>query len=499
MAALVRLVSPKGEAQSVDPDEFDVAGMLADGFKRVPLSDTVRVTVREHQRNRPAARRPAGGGADFSTPPETSFGRPLKQIEDLKNLAVNVGGAAGGMLLAPAVEGPVLAGSLARFAPAIGGAVTRAAGSLLGGGLTRAAVDAGTGQEGVGGALPAGMEQAGYSLAGEPVAGALGMLGRGAMGVALKFTPEVAQTAIHEGITATRGGVKKLLSKLGDYGQRTAAMVRRNPQTFHPTDILEGGGQKLVAEISDNQTGLAPERMETYTKLARDFVRRHTTATVEHEAAQEAAATSRQLPLSNNYTPRRTRHMPPRTTSETQALSATQLQRFKQQAHDIADPIFKRLARNEQVTPTENATASWYKAMGDWAQETLERTTPDMINPVTGKAMSLAESNAQTGRLIELKSVLAPDVRTERGFGARLMEKAASPAGRMVSGATIGAGAGAAIPGGNNAHDALLGALLGGGLASPQLMSMLALALSHGGVQAAARQAPRGLMMAAHE
>jgi hypothetical protein len=49
------------------------------------------------------------------------------------------------------------------------------------------------------------------------------------MEAAVKFTPEVAQTAIREGIAATRKGVGKLMTKLGEYGARTTAMLRSPP------------------------------------------------------------------------------------------------------------------------------------------------------------------------------------------------------------------------------------------------------------------------------
>jgi hypothetical protein len=283
------------------------------------------------------------------------------------------------------------------------------------------------------------------------------------MGAALRFTPEVAKTAVEEGISATRGGLKKVMEKLGEFGQRKLAMLRQNTTRFDPLQLLRDGWPALSKEVSENQTGLAPAMYDQYIEETRKFMARHAPNGVLKD------------------------------------MNAVQLDKFRKDAFELADPIFKRIANNEQVTLVDKALAKWHYAMGQAAKDALEKTTPTMVDPATGQALKLADVNARTGRLIALKEVLSPDVRTSSGLGAQLAARAASPAGRMMAGATLGAGAGAAVPGGNNERDALIGAMLGGGLASPQVMSMLALILAHRAPAEIGRQVPRLLMQAAHE
>lgn len=114
--------------------------------------------------------------------------------------------------------------------------------------------------------------------------------------------------------------------------------------------------------------------------------------------------------------------------------------------------------------------AKWYKAMADEAQKVLENTTPPMLDPATGKLMTLAESNAQTGELIALKKVIAPDARKDVGIGAKMVSAATSPLARTVAGAS----AGAAVPG-NRVKHAAVGAALG----NPTSLSLLALGLAN--------------------
>ena len=100
------------------------------------------------------------------------------------------------------------------------------------------------------------------------------------------------------------------------------------------------------------------------------------------------------------------------------------------------------------------------------------------------------ELNQRASDLIRLKQELAPARATDE-IG-KLLEKAKSPTARTLTGATIGAGAGAALPG-DRAHNAEVAALIGALAGNPQAMSWLALRLSGPGARAVAGQVPRAI------
>jgi hypothetical protein len=426
------------------------------------------VVVKAHSR-KPPARKPAGsfeeesvshgGGASFEEPAQTAFGQPIHQTRQMIDLATMLG-AGVASLAAPEAAGPLLGGRLAAAAPAIGGMVSRGAMALGGGALAHGLANSEAGGQDPNADIRAGLEQAGYSLTGDAFAGTAKLGSRAAMGAAVRYTPEVAQTAIREGITATKQGVAKLMSKLGEYGDRTLSMLRHSTAQgtrFEPVAFLTGAEQSLATKLAENRTPEAMRDLKVFQDLSSDFLRRN-----------------------------------PR------ALTPVQLQQLKRDGEDLAAPIWKKIARKEEVDGTSLAKARWYKAISDYARDQLEKTTPDMIDPRTGKILSLSEANAATSELIKLRQVLAPDVRSERGFMARVAERATSPLGRTLTGAGTGAAVGALLPG-DRAQHGIEGALTGAAVGSPQAMSLLALALQNPGLLALLRQSPRLAMQAAHE
>lgn len=422
-------------------------------------ADTSRVTVAAHTRAFPSRKpqEPAAGSAGASTPAGggASFAGPEPRHEPalvsmLPTAGGIVGGLAGGGAGAAAGGFPALAAGPA--GAALGGAGGEAVRELIDRALGIQNVPQ-TPQEAAGRLLGAGTGQGLVQATGEAVGPALARTGTALMGAALKVAPEAAQTAVREGITATAAGARKLMARLGDYGGRVAAMIRQNPQTFDPTDILNGGGRALVDQVVNDQTGGAPAKWAAFRQLAQDFVARHTDAN-----------------------------------GAIRPLTAPQLQAFKQQAQDVAGPIFRKMAAGEPLTPLEAANASWHKAMGDYAQQVLENTTPDMIDPRTGKALSLADANRETGNLIKLKDAILPAAK-DVGTSARV-------AGRVFP-AAAGATVGAVLPG-NRYENAALGA--GFGLAgpaalaaatSPQALSSLSLMLANPVLANVLAQIPR--------
>lgn len=313
----------------------------------------------------------------------------------------------------------------------------------------------------------AALVQGGSSIVGSGLAKGAALTGKAAMGAALKFTPEVAQTAIREGITATRGGLDKALTLLKDYGARTAKFItqmNRSGVRFDPTDLLNRGGQSLVAEVADNQTGLGPEIMAQYKELANKFMAQW--GSVPQSAAPGSGVAGLR-PLGS--------------------MTPEQLQLFKTQAQKIADPIFETLNNKElahTVTPQDQVRAKWYKSMADAAQEMLEEKAPTMLNPRTGAPMTLRESNAQTAALIRLKNQLAPQVGKGIGVAANVARRAAIPFGAAAA-------AGAAFNPNHRVQSGLEYGVGGAIASSPEFLSHLALLLNNPAVAATLRQVPR--------
>lgn len=373
----VWLRDPDGELAEFDPREYDVPRMLADGFTRAKA-------------------------------PEPGALRMLPAAGSL------VGGIAG----APA--GPV---------GMVGGAALGAAG----GEAFRQHIGRAMGYENV----PDTPQEAIASMGGEAAWGAgsqvAGMgLAKGASAVArplmqaaMRSTPEVAQTALRQGVIATRGGLKRVEQNLADLGARAASMVRQNRTRFEPDVFLAGAERKLAKELAQNRTPGAFDDSRVFQRLSSHF-------------------------LSRNRRP----------------LSAPALHRLKQMSDDIAKPLWDKAARGEPLTGNEAAKARWYKAVADHARTELERTTPKAV--INGKAMTMREANAETAETIRLKEAIGP-TRKAPGMAARIAGHTAGPA----AGGTIGF-----MASGHDPTMTLLGAAAGAGATSPAALSALANALN---------------------
>lgn len=447
MPDLVFLKAPDGHIESLDPAQYDIGKMVSSGWERNP-----QVMVAAHARKYPNR----ASDATISKPaPKEPF--VVSQIPNAMGLAGNVAGRVTGGAVGALTGGVATPEFL--FGGAIPGAVVgQQVGGTLGAGAAgaggeamRQMIDAALGIQTPDGGkklLGAAGEQAAYSLGGELLGQGVKAVGKPLMGAALRMTPEVAQTAIAEGITATKAGLQKTLAKLGEYGARTTHFIttmQRNGVKFDPTELLDRAGQTLGPMVNENVTGEAPEIMGKFQDFATKFMRQF--GALPAKEVRPGAGTSGLRPLGS--------------------MTPMMLQRFKQQAQEIASPIFEAMNNKETahlVTAQDKTKAHWFKAMADAAQQMLEEKAPEMVNPATGLPMTLAESNAQTGRLIELKNALAP--KKSVGLAARV-------AGRSV-GPAAGAAIGATRPG-NRYQNALEGAAIGGAFTSPEVLSWLAL------------------------
>lgn len=393
--------SPDGETREVDPKEYDVPAMLKAGFE---------VTTRPE----PAALHylPAVGGI--------------------------VGGIVGG-------GAGAAAGGIGAFPGAVGGAALGGAGGEamrqnIGRMMGVAAPE--TPQEALGAIGQEGAWQGVNEATGIGLAKGAGMVAKPLMQAALKATPEVAQTALREGVLATRGGLKAVEQKLGQLGERTKMMIRQNRASFDPATFLAGAEQSLAKTLRENATPDAVMDFNTFKRMSSRF-------------------------LQVNQRP----------------LSALALQKLKQDADNIAKPLWNTIAKGEPLSPVKMAKARWYKAVADHARRELENTTPNAL--LAGRNTSLREANKETSEVIGLKDALGKRVRRGTGIGARL-------AGHSV-GATVGGTAGY-FASGHNPLGAGTGALLGLGATSPEALSLLARTLDGGFVpDVLARQAPRAV------
>lgn len=374
-------------------------------------ADSGRVTVRPHERNKP------------------------KRKERLP-LAEDIGGAVGGFLGTP---GAALGGGIGR-------AVTRLATDIP------AAIETGEGVDpletikdiGTGAA-----RQAAYNVAGNLVMKGAKGLGTKAMQAAISATPEVARTAIKEGITPTVMGVKKLMGRLGEAGQQTLNMLRVSTargNRFDPAVVADG-----VESILDQTT-------KTGLPAAAD----------DRAAFQALKAEFLQENLGKTLTP-------------------VDLHVMKQKAQAFADPIFKAIRNNQGHTIDAKvaAKARWYSALQDYAKNALESTTHSTVNPRTGQLVSLADANAETAALAELKNVLAPEV-GKLTRGERVLRSVAAPGVRLGTGAALGLAADEHLPGGK-----LAAAGIGAAATTPQALSLYAHLLNSGLLGQLIKQAPR--------
>lgn len=423
-------------------------------------ADSTRVAVRSHERGRPQRK-----------PGEKSGWQRVTDLIPPAAATVGAipGAAVGAVMGAPG--GPIGVRAGMKAGQAAGATVAGAGGEALRQLLTEVpalATGGVPGYEAVGGpASPAeafkriadvGAEQGAADVVGQGLGKVASVVGKGAMGLALRSTPEVAQTAISEGIAATKAGVQKMMTKLGEFGARKAAMLRMNTTRFDPMQILRDGWPALRKEVQENQTGLSPDIYDKYIEETRKFMARH----------------------APNGT--------------LQDMTATQLDKFRKDAFTLADPIFKRLANKEQVTLEDQALAKWHYAMGQAAQDALERTTPDMVDRATGQTLSLADVNARTGRLIELKNLLAPDVKDRVSTAADLVKRGV-PVATTASGGLLGE---EIARRGHTPGGPLTGAAVGALMGSPGGLSHIAMLLSNPTLASLLMQASRVGVQASH-
>lgn len=482
MADLIKLRRPNGKVRTYDVNEYDIPAMLKGGYRRAGS-----VMIAAHERSAPERKRTftprevqaAGIPAEFQNAPEPRKEPFLvSQIPNAAALVGDIGGRAVGGTIGgtvglgggPAAPGTVPAGVV--IGQEIGGAVG-SGGMAAGGEAVRQLIDqmigAETPEDPMGEIGKAAAFNAGASLAGGAATHAvLKPLGKGAMAVATRATPEAVQAAIREGITATQGGVKKIAQRLGHYGDQVRQMTQiatRQGTQHDPVDIVQRavstkfrGQPSLIETLANNQTGDQSDIISGVRSELTRFLNRH-------------GGTVGQGSI--NARP----------------MTPIQLLKLKQDAQQISQPIYDMLDNAELahlVSPANKLKAHTYRALRDAADEMLEQTLPKIV--MSGKQTTYRDLMLAEQGLIQLKEAIQPGMSTKRTF----MGEAARRALPTSAGAIIGGGIGAAGGGEHRTSAATTGAALGAILMNnPGAMSRAALALSNPAVAEALRLVPR--------
>lgn len=267
-----------------------------------------------------------------------------------------------------------------------------------------------------------GSKQAGLQSLGGMVGMTAENVSKPLMELAVKATPEVAQTAIREGIKTTQAGFNKVMSKLGQYGSRTLNIARqasRSTKPFNVPDLARQAYEDIFPKIQVSMTG------------------------------EEKAALKQSIETFLGENP---------------AAKATALRLHKlKQAADTAARAIYNLPENVKATPAQQAVAGFYQAFADRARASLNAAV-----------RGYEESNEPTEALIRLKDAVWPLTKKEMSAGARILQATLRPG----LGTVVGAAGGAYAAPEHRALGGIAGGAAGALGASPPGASTLALALN---------------------
>lgn len=346
----------------------------------------------------------------------------------LPTVGAQVGAGLGGF------EGPAATGLAA-----LGGAGGEAARQVLSG-------ESFTNPElaGLGGAkkiLATGATEGALQAAGGQAMRAARKLGAGMMTFVLRNNPEVAQTAIREGITATAGGLAR-------------AKALREATTGAERQILEAAAQKgatidpyqdivqnAYKQVRSKLAGAPAKKVEQLHELASDFLKQWA------------------KPI-----------------DPVQALKIRQF-------YDIAAKEAHQAVQGAGRHLTTDVERLWNQAVANETRASLQSAVPEIVDRNAYK--TLTGSATLPHEIVRLTEVLHP--------GLKRAGPIASHVAKRLAPSAAGAGIGAALPG-NRARNAVEGGLLGlgGQLAlSPQLLSQVALLLSNPALLGGLASVPR--------
>jgi hypothetical protein len=351
-------------------------------------------------------------------------------------LGATVGGAIGGIAgtpggLAGAGAGAGLGGMVGEGLQqgleqgALGGPGPPLAGALLDPGLL----------------AQAGGEQAVYEALGGSLAKGVGALGRGALSVALKTTPEVAQTAIREGITATRQGLAKLSLKIAGAGAAERKIVKAAADQGVGWVDPHAISMDVFNEVAKKLEGAPQRRLADLSRIQEEFVRDNPGA-------------------------------------------INPLNLLKKRQYYDAETSSARKAIQGGAKPGHDVEDLWNKEMGDRIRQSLRADIPAINDPTAYQ--KITGSPATPHELQQLREVAFPTTKKAGSVTGRVLRRFG---GSAAGGATVGA----LLPGDRPRHaleGATLGAL-GAGLTHPATASWLALVAQNPVLWQILRQVPR--------
>jgi hypothetical protein len=377
------------------------------------------VTVKEHVRRKP-------------TPSEIM--KAIPSDVDLVAKAAPTAGAFIGARAGNALGAPLLAPGM--FAGGVGGAglgggTGKAVGNLLEG---RPLME-GVGQEAA--------TQAAFEAGGHGAAKLASKGGELLAQAAFKATPEVAQTAIREGITATKAGVQKafnLMMKQAGAERKIVSAATKSGIKYRAASDL---ANPVHAEVMSKLEGAPSSEINKLNRLWHDFI-------------------------NDNPGP----------------IKPEKVLSFRKYNDNAIQALHAAADRGKR--PVYNVENLWQKALADRSRELLRGTIPAIRDPAAYEKLTGNQTLPELA--VKLHQAVVPAAK--KAILPRLIAGSA--------GATIGGLAGAALPGNHFAHGSE-GALLGAALSSPSALSHMALIANNPLAQQFLLNTPRGLGLLAEE
>ena len=365
-----------------------------------------------------------------------------------------------GLMATPTILAGLVGGGAAALAaplaaPTLGVAPVAAgtAGAALGGHLGQNIVDAvqtarghgpKSGADAAKRANDEALMQGAYELGGRGLAKGASLAARPLMELAVKFTPEVAQTALREGVAATTKGLDRLLKRIKESGDATRSLVE-----------------------------YATRKGQRYDGVA-----------IAREAYQELAADFEKMPISNPTRKALAKYTKRFLKENGSDITPTRLHMMKQVSDDIADPILTAQKRGDMVAQGDLLWARWHKAFADRARITLDESIGKIPGSVEPSLYHV--QNRRTSQLLALKEAIWPQSTKQFSRTATMLRSVARPAAGAATGAAIG---GTMNP--NHARGIIEGAAVGSLLGSPAATSQAALALNNRLIQLGLKNSAR--------
>jgi hypothetical protein len=258
------------------------------------------------------------------------------------------------------------------------------------------------------------------------------------MAGALKANPEIAQTALEEGIGATQRGFNKLMNKIGDTGAAVRTLASRATNTmgapFVPRDMANNALQAMTSKPEGLAFGTG--EVQQLSNMAGRFQKNYP----------------------SNLTP-------------------NQLLEIVRKYDGEAESVYAARAAKDYIPPAQELKAKFAKAIADEGRAQLASLPPDPTGvtlPNGQKVATISDAQAYASKLQKLKAVMPQAAKKGIPVSSNVLTRGAVVAGGATAGAMMGHGS----PMERAAH----GAEFGAGMymaGSPQVASLISLLMSN--------------------